>query len=270
MKKLTTSMALVLLGIAMFASSANAQATASLGDLILGFQTTNPTPAVGQTTNLEVDLGAYTNFIGLANGTTVNLTQGLTTAGQTGAFNINDLVTDYGTGGTGGNALNFEVSGEVPSSGVDEVFISQKSTAPTLGPDNSSAYSDLSTMIAAFNNGTAGTTGSTDNNITRSVSGSYTSEAGTNGSFGEFSTTVGQVSYKPSNSVTFDLFDVPQGSGTAAELGVFTLYGASNATLAGQLTFTSTQSVPEPSSYLLGAAGLLLLAVFRRRTTLRA
>jgi hypothetical protein len=272
MNKLTFTFALALIGAAVLNTSANA---ASQGDFILGFQVSSGT---GSTLNFESDLGQYSNFTLIPGGTTVNLTAGLTTTGQTGAFSINDLV---GTNGVFGSdpTIKGMITGVIPNDSVNsELFVTQKvATAPGSSPTNP-AYQNIQLMANGFASGTALGTGTTDISIAKTTSGAYSDEAGTSGQFGQFSSTNSQDTYSNAGSVNFYLYDDPKGT-TPTELGFFTLYGAGDTTdtapgggsLAGQLRYTSALTAsPEPSTYALMGVGLLLAVVFRRRFSMMA
>lgn len=269
MNKLITTVAVALAGVAFFQTAAKAQATT--GDLLLGFQTASPN--TGNSLDLETNLGLYSNFTGLANGVTVNLTDGFTTAGQTGAFSITDLNNTYGSSAT---ALKFSVSGTLGALGNNEVFISNSGNNPPTQTPTNGAAAGIGSMIGTFNGGTAGAAGSTDITVSTSTAGSYQKIAATNGRYGSVYATTTQQTYNPTGIVTFDLFDQPTtGNGSITEVGFFTLYGASETSspsLAGDLTFTSTVvAAPEPSTYaLFGIGALVMIIAVRRRNMLQS
>lgn len=272
MNKLMVTAVVALGSATLLITSASAQTyPATTGDLILGFQTASPN--TGNTIDLEIDLGQASNFSSLAGGTIVNLTDGSTSAGQTGAFSIADLTSTYGTTPA---SLKFSVSGSMGPGGNNEVFISQN-TANTiaLSPSQGTLSNSINSMYLAFTNGTPGATGSTDATILTTATGAYKGIAGSTGNYGgNFSTTKTQSTYSSTGAVVFDLYDVPQGtSGNATELGYFTLYGANDTTDAGQLTFTSTAplAAPEPSTYaLFGLGALVMVLALRRRNALQS
>jgi hypothetical protein len=268
MNKLITTAALALASAALLGSLANAANPEATGDLILGFQTASPNS--GFTIDLETNLGLYSNFTGLADGTTVNLTDGLTTAGQTGAFDITDLNTTYSS--PSGATLKFSVSGTTDVN--SEIFISNGAGAtPSQHPTQPEA-AQINSMLNTFGSGTAGA--GTDALVSTATAGSYQKIAGTAGTYSiEASST--QSTYATGSAVVFDLYDQPitSSGNPVSEVGYFTLYGATDTASgkAGQLTFTSTevQAVPEPSTYaLFGLGALVMVIAVRRRGVLQS
>jgi len=257
MKKLTVTFALALLGAAVLNTAANAQ-SASQGDLILGFQATGSTDTAF---DFESDLGQYTNFTLLTAGTTVNLTAGLTTAGQTGAFKISDLTGLYGS-----DTIKGDISGVVPNDPTHGLYITQSASAsaPSLDPTNS-AYSSIQAMANGFSQGSE-LGSATDISVAKNDNGVYSEEAGSSGNFGQFSSSKSQTTYSSTGTTVFDLYSAPTGTtGSATEIGYFTLYGASDTTDAGQLTYTALAGAPEPSTYAMMFLGLGALAFIMRR-----
>jgi hypothetical protein len=244
-------MAALFVGAAMFHTAAHAQ-MAIQGDLILGFQT--PTPNTGNSTDLEVDLGAATLFTALAGtGQSIDLSSD---------FTLNDLTGTYGTNPT---ALSFGVTGTqgVPT---NEVYISEAgSTVPTRKTSQSIIRNQISPIYGEFGNGNAGT-GTSDSLVTASDTGSYGNIAdnygtGSQGTYGNtFQNT--EAFFSNAGTETLKLYDVKQGTGPAAEFGtlVLTVSGTTES-----LIFTGTAAAPEPSTYALMGAGLLVLVTLVHR-----
>jgi hypothetical protein len=244
MKKLITSMALVVVGAALFHTAANAQA---VGDLILGFEQT------GSASNLEVDLGSINLFNTLAAGTTINLTAGTVTAGY-GDLDPADITATYGSSPAN---LSFGVVGTVGAS-TKEIFVTDGAGTPNLVASNNSAESVISTLETSQGNGTPGALDSTDDVLSTSASGSWNKEGGSSFKFGTAFDV--QTLYSNSGTVDLNLYDMPQGSGSATELGTFELSSS-------QLTFvTPPEAVPEPKTYvLISLASVVMVVMMRRR-----
>jgi hypothetical protein len=252
MKKLTTSLAAVLASVALLHTAATAQ-TANTGDLILGFQTASPN--AGNSDNLEVDLGASTNFT------------------STAAFSLSsDLsVSDItGTYGSGSSALYFGVIGTLGSAGsADDIsFLTAPvgTTIPTAGSKNTlglDVESKADTLYSGFGNGsTTGLTGTSDGVVPGAgASGTYTYAAGTNGTVGNYVTQGIQALYNPTGSESLSLYELAPGQNTL--LGTLDLT-VNESTGTEALTFVGS-AVPEPQTYLMMGMGLLGLGFLVRR-----
>ena len=254
-------------------ASVAAHAQAAYGDLILGFE------LAGNTTNLEVDLGSVSSFIGTAPGT-YSIVTGLGT----------DLSSTYGSGWNTNSNLNLGVVGStsgtsgfagqlkrtlwVTSSGtaysqsVASLYAGANSNISALygqsaaegafgGVSVSSSPADL-IQTTAFSGTTQGIlTGTT-------LAGSWTSQEATGGSGFSIPITSGAVLEAAMNSsggtVTNELYMLNPGSGPATDLGTFSLNSS------GDLTFTALSVIPEPSTYamILGVFALGFVMLRRR------
>ncbi len=248
----------------------------SNGDLILGFTASSGT---GAATDIEVDLGAASNYAAALTPGTYNLT------------NLNsDLTSTYGSWASDSN-LSFAIFGSEAfgagnSSGPSKSLWASYSpytagtpgyvTGPAAG--NSSANSNIVGIYGGFTNGTSlsditGTTASLGSNtvtftgtsIGTSTQGSMTNlGAGTN--FSMPSTVTNLFSTTPTGSE--ELFylkgNLAAGTTSADIQGVNGLTSYFTVNSNGALTFTV---VPEPSTYaaLIGIAALGYALLRRRR-----
>jgi hypothetical protein len=260
MNKLTTMLALTGAAFLPMTVHAASSATAASGDFIMGFQTTSSN--TGGSFNLEVDLGSAASFVSLeGTGKTVNLTLGSTTAGYTGAFSLSDLTSTYGSSPA---ALFFGVEGSYGAPGSNETFISDTGMDTKTLTGNSYAPK-MQTVYAGFNitDDAAATAGSTDTIIASGATNSYeTIAVGTTAHYSNTYAFTTQVQYTAGGSESLNLFDVAVNA-APVKVGTLTLDN-------GDLTFTGTAAVPEPSTYAMMAAGLVFLVAFRRRLSLNA
>jgi len=273
MKKTTLTLGLALASIALLSTSANA---ASAGDLVLGFVTTSS--ATGGSYDLEADLGPVSLFAATTDNQVINLTYG--SSGLTGNGFGSLAITDLSLYGSD---TSIKVAAAESNTTTDEVFLTNKSasTAPALSLSNPGATS-IYTLIAGVNTAANGTNGAAltgdDVKYLTSATNSYNAvSGGTSGNFsGQGSSSNGStgtqatLNLSTDSAISFSLYDEPIGStGNAIDIGTFTLTPSG---LGAGLTFdgTGAEVAPEPSTYALGLMGLLALAAFRRRMTVRA
>jgi hypothetical protein len=254
MNKLTVA-ALALAAISFASTAASAQTvSAGLNDLILGFQLPSGSSQQGASTDLEVDLGSFTNFT--ASTQTITLPQ----------LALADLTSTYGS--SWATTVDWSVAGNNTSSGFDMTSTQLVKTSSQGGL--SGAVSAIGGLIAGLNGQPATANSSSAALIggspaASSIGNSYTSEEAGNG-YG-FVPTAEQTGAGSDELYSF----TPQsqtGTGVhktfpnAIDLGTFSLSSA------GVLTFTgSAAAVPEPSAYALGICAALLFLVLRRRST---
>jgi len=261
------------IGMTSLAVSAHAQTvTAADGDLLLGFRTTG---SPGNTLDLEVDLGSYTNFI-LMNGATFTLTQ-LSLLDLSGTYGSSwhtrsDLdwsiaATSYNVGGSIGLPNNTIFETSVNTGGTSTVFKRQTSSL------QQAVSQTLDTFVGGLN-GAPTTANSNSASLVADSGNSYNTNISNGGSntrpWGATSaslmtfTNVENTTNIPSGSyVASDLYEMlPTTSGTAnaVDLGQFRLYDT------GALTFTAVSAVPEPAttSVLLVGLGVIGYVVNRR------
>ena len=250
---------------------------ATAGDLILGFQDTGSTGSdPNPSSNLEVDLGAYSNFTALE-GTSdvINLTSGSNNASwlaSTSGLNVNDLSasaagTGYGANWNTLNGLSWTVEGyKAGTSGG--VFVSNPLTT-TLN-NNGNGNTLIGGLINGFNSATlTADSNSTAGYLTTSDADSLTYQITNNGALPSgddwnlgYNTQTGVLA---ANNYLY-LWEI-KSSNAGSTPG--TLVGVFDLTNTGGLTF---QATPEPSSYALLGLGCLVLFVLlrRRRDTLKA
>jgi len=240
--------------VAAFAAAAvSAQAQASNSDLILGFKQSTGT---GNATSLEIDLGN---------------TFATTTAVAAGTYdlgNISSLISStYGASWATSSTLTYGVVGDtVDSNLINTVWATSKwtTTTGTLGVQNSTTFGTVS-------DSNLGTTGSKVQKVYQSqfavdstgfnnavVTATAQSGWKTND---PFNFTTAKLDNAVTNKAT-DLYVISSdgNSGTADFLGTFNLSSA------GELTFTVTSAIPEPSTYamILGALTIGFVALRRR------
>ena len=272
--KIAVSAALGVISLAV-SSYAQVPITMNDGDMLLGFRTAN---APGNTLNLEVDLGSYTQF-NLMDGSTINLTQ-LSVAdlqatyGAGTAWQRSDLFWSIGTssfnpvGGLPNNTF-FETS--VSNGNPSTVFHRQTSTAQrTIAQNMDAAISGLNGATSTTNSNFAALIQDSGNSYDTNISngGAFT-RPWNSGSFSlmTFANVENTTVMGGGGFVSSDLYELqPTASGTANAvlLGTFELF--SN----GSLEFVS--AIPEPSTYRMLALGATLLCglmILRRRRSAR-
>ncbi len=255
MNKLIATATVALAGAALLNTSAMAL-TAATGDLILGFQTGSPN--TGNNLNLELNLGAASAFTALeGTGDVINLTAGSSTAGF-GSLNVSDLIADYGSSWTS-DGLAFGVAGTLGSTANNELFVSYFSGTPTTVANQSTRSNRILGLYNTYLGGTVGANNSTDATVQTSATGSYTFEASNSGKYANNFPLTTQVNVTSSGE-SISLYDVQQGIGAPVTLvGTFNLDGS------GDLLFTATSAVPEPSTYAMFGLGAVALFFARRR-----
>jgi hypothetical protein len=257
-------MLLALGSVALLTSVVHAQTvTSPLGDLILGFRATGGT---GAGLNLEVDLGSISNFYDGAN-------NGLTLPGLA----VQDLIDTYGASWGSRTDLFWGAAATIGNAQADPNGKPASTLWATGVPGNavpldgsSGLQSPAATKIAALYHGFVGSlNGSTSTSnssaaasINNSASGSWSSQETGGNSFGYFSPKIdGQVS----SVGTLNLYELQPSS----------TFPRPAATDIGELVLTqngvSFQAVPEPSTWVLAAAGLgMSMMVLRRKRVVRA
>ena len=271
MKKIKIA-ACAALGMISLAVSSHAQVPISMadGDMLLGFRTAN---APGNTLNLEVDLGSFSQFT-LMNGGSFFLPQ-LSVLDLSGTYGASwntrsDLFWSIGTSsfnptpGLPNNAF-FETS--VSNGNPSVVFHAQTSTAQrTIAQNMDAAISGLNGATSTTNSNFAALIPDTGNSYDVNISngGAFT-RPWNSGSFSlmTFANVENTTNIPTGGFVSSDLYELlPTTSGTANAvlLGTFELFGN------GTLEFISV--IPEPSTYrmfALGGALLCGLMILRRR-----
>ena len=273
MKKLTLSLAAVFVGASLLQTVAKAQAdigdNGNPGDLILGFQTTATSPSTASTTNLEVDLGNFTDFTAVQPGHTLDLSSD---------FDITDLTSTYGTSPT---SLLFGVLGTNQGSGAsaNEIFISEPTTV--AAPNRSSRCSLFSPITS---------TTSTMVMVTeplvrverirclprrpalrwpRITLRTPIFRAVRVAPMAVILPAELRTLFSSNGSEILDLYDIKSGTGTAALLGTLDL--TANTTAGTESIIFTAAAVPEPSTYaLFGISALVMIIALRRRMALQA
>src|SRR5215831_8612668 len=263
----------VALGMISLAVSSYGQVTISMsdGDMLLGFRTAN---APGNTLNLEVDLGSFTQFT-LMNGGSFFLPQLslLDLQGTYGAgtsWQRSDLFWSIATSsfnsvpGLPDNSL-FETS--VSNGNPSTVFKSQTATLQSLVAANmDQGIGGLNGSTSTVNSNFAALIPDSGNSYDANISnfGGYTRPWNSNSfSLMTFANVENTTAIPAGGFVSSDLYELlPTTSGTAnaVKLGTFELFGN------GTLEFIS--AIPEPSTYRMLALGGTLLCAFmilRRR-----
>ena len=275
LKNMQMTAVLALVGTAFIETSASAQ-SASTGDLILGFRI-NDSTTPGNTTNLEVDLGAYTNYTNLeGTGTVEQLNVG---AGNyvgvngAGGLSVTDLQNAFGNGTSNPlwNTRSDLIWGVAGSRGSpsNETFLTSTSTLfdnTTLGVavPVTALYNGFGNVTLTGNSTTAGT-------IATSTAGGWTYQVTNNGgnaAGNDFATGLNlEQGVSSTGTETLNLYDLTKHPSTTAA----TLVGTFNLASNGTFTFDATPAaVPEPSAYALGICAMLLFLVLKRRSAIKA
>ena len=282
-KKLLATAAAVLCG---FAVSAHAQA--SYGDLILGFQASSGT---GASTDLEIDLGSATQFMNLTAGQSYSIGNINTDLTSTYGSWTGDSALQFGVVGTTSKTATFTGNGitlakstlfasSAESSGFPAPAYTQKAATYY-----SSAISNIGTLYG-LTGATSAVGGSATTNLSdltghttavgttltaftapvgSSGSGSWSLQEAAGGAGFVIPATSGvsllTLANVGSGSASTDLYELAAGSGSATDLGYFTLDSA------GNLSFDNAQTpVPEPATYAVIIGALAAgYAMVRRR-----
>lgn len=268
LKNLFAITAVVMAGGCFFQTSARANTTSSVGDLILAFRVNDGT-GTGGTTDLEIDLG-YTaaSLVSAAQsaGGTLSLTS---------LFSAADLRNIFGDGSTnsswnGRSDLVWSVAGTNGSGGGNSIWVTDPNgvLANVRSANQSGPAGKINTEYGALNNQPATLSSPNGVSVAAAQANSYSAEI-RNGNPGTFSkdynalTRVTESGVVSSGSITASLIELVQGTGAGTNLGTFSLDSS------GNLEFIVP--IPEPSTYAmfgLGAVGVFFLA--RRRSLMTA
>jgi PEP-CTERM motif len=260
-------MAGLALAAALTVPQAHATVSANPGDLILAFRTNDG--AVQD--DLEVDLGPFSQFTGLAAGTVLNLNLNGTYYGTTRGLSAADLQTVF----PGWNTLTdlvWSVAGQTGAgaSSKDLYATFTPADGATVSQKAGSVQNTAAARLSTLQGGLDGFD-SLASPQAAEVPVSLTSNGNYSGAIrGTGATTKDYAYFTPSTEAlvndsgdsTLDLFqEIHGGSGAGTDLGTFDLNNS------GTFTFTAASAVPEPSTYaavLMGGA-VLLLAGRRRK-----
>jgi len=262
--------------------SAQSTISANLDDAILDFRVTNSSDQ-GFGTNLEVDLGNVSQFYGVGSA-------GLALNGLTGA----DLVSAYGanwftrsdlafsviatTGGATGTTVNSTPisASTIWATNAQSLVGVQSNPWTTKGGSAQNIAISLISPLYATGSGGGGLNGQTSSSnsataafLASGVNGSYSKQVGSNGTF-SFFLSGGSLENSPGGTglAASDFYQLEPSSNLAPSvyLGTFVLNDS------GQLSFSNTASVPEPSTYaaILSAITLGFVAIRRHRTRVKA
>lgn len=247
MNKLTLVLAAIVASFGAVSTASAQIGSYGSSDLVLGFQIGS---GQGSNTDVEVDLGSYTNFLNVTG--TITLSQ----------LSVTDLNNTYSStwSNTDGTGVNWSVAG-VNNGVPNNMFLTSTSQLKLNSASRlATPYGQIGGLIGDMNSGNA-TQGSNSSTVTIGTNASpaandaasYTSEEGGNGY--NYASNAEQ-----SGAGTDELYFLKPGTSTtnAQALGFFTL--GSN----GTLTFTGA-ATPEPSAYALGICALLLFWVLKRR-----
>ena len=242
--------------------------TVNSGDLILGFQISD-----GSANDLLVDIGPYSNYTNATSAFTINF--GVIPADQTGAGatvgNLNaDLTSNYGSGWASNSLLQWGVAGNPGNSG--EVFLTEDVNNTT--PVKDLGFQPADGLYTQTNNAVAGLSAAASSTNSTLVASLPTTGANSWSTFKPSSNAFGtglNIEQSPGDAAvgsTLNLLELVndgsrKGDGLAArDIGSFTLDGS------GDLTFTPSAAVPEPSTWLSiisGAASLIFIGRRKRR-----
>jgi hypothetical protein len=240
-------------------SHAAVVATPQNNDIFLGFRASGN---LGATTSYLVNLGQYSQFRDLAPGSSITLSS----LGDIGA----DLVANYGANWNTRNDLFWGIFGV--SNTANPVVYGSKESSDTGWPtlDQISRGTTASNIVSVLQgtNGYQGRESTANspyavlqpNSINASSYNKQVATGGTNdfGSLSEWSNIEGSFGGGTA-ATTLDLYRI-------GSLGV-TNPGAFSISNSGVISFTA--AIPEPSTWLLGMAGSLLLVTNRKRRTVR-
>ena len=248
---------LALASVALITSSARATVvSAGLGDLILGFRATAGT---GAGYNLEVNLGAVSNFYGAAPNTSFALPQ----------LAYQDLIDTYGAGWASRTDLYWGLAASYgnaepdpngkPSSTLwvsdvaDPVY--NRASAATQGSPNTKIIGLYAGGPGSINGKQSTTNSNFAVVIDKTLANSWGYQIGTGNSFAYFNPKIDAAvgSVKTLNFVELQPY-APTPKIPGDKLGTFTL-GAEG------LTF---QAIPEPSTWVLVGCGLGIAAALKR------
>lgn len=250
--KIKNLIATALLAAGLAAAASAQTVSVGLGDLVLGF---NKSSSTGSTSNVEVTLGAVTNFKSGGSyytpGTEVFLSQ----------LSVADLNGTYGTGtGSAGwkaTGTTWAVVGTNGAGGGNTLWSTQV-TPENAGSSQGAGANQIATMYTGLN-GKAIASTSSSAVVPTANADSWKSTS--SGNFGYFGSTIfrnNSALATPGASNSLNLYEYVEGSNAYSLLGTFKLYDT------GSFSFTA---IPEPSTYaaLLGVVTLGVVAVRRRR-----
>jgi hypothetical protein len=264
------------------ATAAHATVTSGIPDLVVGLQTS------GGSTDYEVDLGSMANYVGLAAGTTLNLSS---------AISANDIQGIFGSGAFTGGTVTWGGAATVGTTAVtlNNVPVTTKSTWITqsdgtvvAGPwvaetPEASAFNDASSIgsnprYQGIQNVYTGLNGQPSLSTPEAAAvpagnatawSSYVNSQAKNGFGAGFDAGTGLALTSGLFSVV-DLFQY--GVGSTSTAGTYT--GSLELGSDGSLFFTNFDpiAVPEPSTYaaILGAASLAVVMIRRRKQQILA
>jgi len=276
MNKLKIAATAALGVISLAVSSYAATISMSDGDMFLGFRTAN---APGNTLDLEVDLGSFSQFT-LMNGGSFFLPQ----------LSVLDLQGTYGSGTSWQRSdlfwsistSSFNPVAGLPDDTIFETSVNNGGTSTIFKAQTATLQIPVSQNIDGAIGGLNGTQSTVNSNFAGLIQDSGNSYNANISQFGGFTRPWGASSFSlmsfqnventtaigGSGFVSSDLYELlPTHSGTANAtlLGTFELFGN------GTLEFISV--IPEPSTYrmlALGGALLCALMILRRRRSVRA
>ena len=254
--KISKIILIALAGVGIVCGAKAQTITTNAGDLILSFRVNDGVDISGgiagnNTKNLEVDLGAVSNF--LSNNYTFNLGP--------------DLSALFGSSWSSATDLVWSAASSIGTSGSNALWATSPGNQAAFARQSASLQNTVRTNIDGVRIGLGGQTAtglglnaavvdwtSLSQSYTTEVTKSSTSYYG----YTKFSSGI-ENGVSGTGAVTSDLYYVPSGSGSGTDWGTFSL--GSDGTLA------YTAAVPEPSSYAsfgIGA-GLILMTFGRRR-----
>ena len=246
--------------------------TVNFGDLVLGFRNTGG-QGTGQSLNLEVNLGNFSQFL--------TATSPIVLSGPNGLA-VQDLVNTYGANWNSNSGLLWSVASTSDGSGVggladNTLFVT--STGTVFKRQTGAVQQTVNDNITNFTNSlndvapTANSTQSSVIDTTNTGTANYNGGISNGGSFG-----------RPYNATSASLMSFPVVENTTSISGPFnslkleeltpTTSGTANAAILGAFELFSDgtfefvpQAVPEPSTWLAGAltgGGIVGLWVRRR------
>lgn len=269
-----TALGAIFTALSLTAGIAQNVTTNPYGDLSLDFRATGGT---GAGTNLEVDLGQFSQFLDATPGQIINL------SGING-LSVTDLQQTYGDGTTNNSAwdtrtdLLWSVAGSSynhilsdSSGSIPRYSFFITATAPfSNAPQNTASAQNINTQINSLSSYAQTASSTVSGKVPVGDPGSYSTELGNAGPYG--TTQFGQIERNANTSggpATIDLYYSiadPSGNSMARDLGTFELFSNGNFEFVA-----AAAAVPEPSTWAMMAVGALMLAgcVIRRKSAAR-
>ena len=274
--KVAASAALGMISLAV--SSYAATISMSDGDMFLGFRTAN---APGNTLNLEVDLGSFTQFT-LMNGSSFFLPQ----------LSVLDLQGTYGAGTAWQRSdlfwsiatSSFNSVPGLPDDSLFETSVSNGNPSTVFKSQTATLQSLVAANMDQAIGGLNGSTSTVNSNFAALIPDSGNSYDANISNFGGFTrpwnsssfslmtfqnventTNIGATGLGFVSSDLYELLPTTSGTANAVKLGTFELFAN------GTLEFFSV--IPEPSTYRMLAFGATLLCglmILRRRRSVRS